>query len=106
MRAALEQAGTELHAAAAEAVADEVGDVQRDARRLAPVKTGELRRKIQAESSDLTGEVKSTARHTPFVEHGTYRDKAQPFMAPAALLARRRLPKRAAKLIKVALESL
>ena len=106
LRRNLAEAGTRTHEAAAKAVSEEVEAVQTDARRLAPRKTGALRRGIRALSLDLHGEVRSTVRYAKFVEHGTYRDKAQPYMAPAAMLARHRLPKRAAAIIKVALESI
>lgn len=106
MRRNLAKAGTKTREAAEKAVAEEVEDTKDDARRLAPERTGELRRKIKGDADGLTGEVKSTARHATFVEHGTYKDKAQPYMLPASALARRRLPKRAASIIKAALEEI
>lgn len=102
----LAEAGSATRAAAEKAVSEEANATRDDARRLAPVKTGELRRSIRAEAEGLTGDVKARARHATFVEHGTYRDKAQPFMRPAADRARLRLPKRAAKIIKAALEEI
>ena len=106
LRRNLAKAGSKTREAAEETVSQEVEDIQGDARRLAPRKTGALRTGIRALSNGLSGEVKSTVRYATFVEHGTYRDKAQPYMAPAAMLARRRLPKRAANIIRVALEEI
>lgn len=106
MKANLERAGTKIHDAAVQAVADEVEEIQRDARRLAPTDTGKLRRDISAEDHELKGEVRSKVRYSKFVEHGTSKAKAQPFMMPASMLARRRLPKRARELIKIALEGI
>jgi HK97 gp10 family phage protein len=106
LRRKLAEAGSATHKAAQQAVAEEVEATRDDARRLAPVKTGALRAGIRAKADDLEGEVKSTVRYATFVEHGTYRDKAQPHMAPAAALSRRRLPKRAAQIIRAALEEI
>lgn len=107
LRRNLHEAGTKAHDAAAEAVREELDAIKADARRIAPRKTGDLERHIDVHhGGDLSGDVRSTARHAGFVEHGTYKDKAQPYMRPAAELARRRLPKRAAEVIRVALESI
>lgn len=102
----LAEAGTKTREAAEQAVAEEVEEIRDDARRLAPHKTGALRAGIRADADGLDGDVKSTVRYATFVEHGTYRDRAQPYMAPAAARARRRLPKRAADIIKIALKEI
>ena len=102
----LAEAGTKTREAAEQAVASEVDEIRDDARRMAPRKTGALRAGIRARANGLDGTVKSTVRYATFVEHGTYRDKAQPYMAPAAALARLRLPKRAADVIRVALKEI
>lgn len=107
LRANLHEAGTKAHDAASKAVRDELDAIRTDARRIAPHRTGDLERHIDVDhTGDLAGRVKSTSRHAGFVEHGTYKDKAQPYMRPAAELARLRLPKRAAAVIKAALESI
>lgn len=103
LKAALADASSKAHEAAVKAIKEETDATRDDARHRAPVKTGKLRESIRAEAEGLNGEVKATARYAPFVEHGTYRDKAQPYMAPAADKARSRLPKRAAEIIKAAL---
>lgn len=103
LKAALARKVKELHAASTTAVAEEVDLIRRDAVKEAPQDTGDLRRKIRGESDGLKGTVRSTARHAGFVEHGTFKDKAQPYMAPAADRARRRFPKRATDIIRKAL---
>jgi HK97 gp10 family phage protein len=65
---------------AAEAI-EETGAriIAADAERRAPVLTGELRASIGEEG----GEVVATSDHAIFVEYGTRRSKAQPFLRPA-----------------------
>jgi HK97 gp10 family phage protein len=74
--------------AVAEAIRDE-------ARRLAPVGTGELRRSIVIEDEPNSGELrvgwyKIAGAHGPFVEFGTEDTPAQPHLRPAADLYRNR----------------
>lgn len=101
--AALARKAKELQAAAKEAVGQEVENIADDARRTAPRKTGELRSSIRSDHGGLKGTVKATARYATFVEHGTYKDPAQPFMHPAAERARRRFPQVARDIIAKAL---
>lgn len=103
LTAALIAASAAAHAAVVRAVADEVKDVEEDAREGAPVRSGALRDAIRGRSSGAFGGVKSTARHAWFVEGGTYKDKAQPYMHPAAEKSRARFPKRVASLVGLAL---
>ena len=52
----------------------------------APEDTGRLRKSIRKELGDLAGTVfadRKTAYYAPFVEHGTSRTAARPFMRPA-----------------------
>lgn len=77
------------------------GDVADDARRAVPVRTGELRRSIYhrvmpAFGGTVTGRVGATARHARFVELGTRKMAAQPFLRPA--LYRRRSISRTGRL--------
>jgi HK97 gp10 family phage protein len=85
-----------VRSAGARAVRGETDEARDDARRGAPVKTGTLRDSIQAEYDEkkIKGRVVATARYAKFVEHGTDDTAAQPFMQPAAEVARRRFPKR------------
>lgn len=65
----------------AKAVVDDTKrKIRTTARDNVAVDTGELRDSIR-ETDDG---VEATARHAPFVEHGTYKDPPQPFMDPAA----------------------
>lgn len=103
LKVALAKKAEELHAAAAVVVAQEVDEIHDDAVRQAPRDKGDLQRGIRTEVVGAEGTVKSTSRHAGFVEHGTYKDKAQPYMQPAAEKSRRRLPKRAVDIIRAAL---
>lgn len=97
-----------VKAAAGRAVRDETYEGRDDAKRTAPIKTGELRDSIQAEYDEklIQGRIVATARHAGFVEHGTEDTPAQPFMQPTAELSRRRFPKRVRAEVKVELEHL
>lgn len=104
LAAALDRAADKARTAAEAAVAEEVESVRQDARATAPADTGELRAGIVGSARGPRGEVRSTARHATFVEHGTYKDPAQPYMAPAAERSRRRFAARAGARIRAALE--
>ena len=103
LKAALARAAEQVTEGAERAVREEVDAIHDDAVKFAPRDKGDLERGIRAETSGLQGTVRSTARHSGFVENGTFKDEAQPFMAPAATRSRRRLPERAAAIIKAAL---
>lgn len=103
LESALRRKVAELHEAAAEGVREEVDAIKSDAQSRAPVDTGELRGSIEPESEGLTGTVTTTSRHAGFMEFGTSKDEAQPFMKPAAEKARKRFPARAAAIIRTAL---
>lgn len=92
LQAALTVAAAVARAASESAVASEVKSVSADARGGAPVQTGELRSGVTGSASGLSGEVRSPVRHSGFVEFGTGKMAAQPFMAPAAEASRRRFP--------------
>ena len=54
------------------------------AQELAPVRTGFLRSSIHVERIDhLALQVRADAEYAAFVEYGTHRQAAQPFMTPA-----------------------
>lgn len=66
-------------------------DITRDAKLLAPVDTGNLRASIGhsdlrtvGQSGDMSVEIGPTANYGVFLELGTSRMPAQPFMGPAA----------------------
>lgn len=60
-------------------------NVQREARRNAPVDTGRLRSSIRFKVSDegFTGQVFSDVEYAAFVEFGTSRIGSRPFLVPA-----------------------
>ena len=72
-----------------EATAKAALDTQRVARERAPVDTGYLRSSIAATidpgstSGVIVGEVTAGAEYAAYVEHGTSRQRPQPFMRPA-----------------------
>lgn len=101
----LAEKAAELQLGAAAAVAAEVKLVKEDAKAGAPIgPTGKLRESIEGHSEGVKGEVETNVRYAPFVEHGTYKDPAQPFMGPAAERSRVRFKETAGAYIKAALE--
>lgn len=95
--------------AARRAVRDETEAVADDMRAGAPRGvTGGLVEGIQAEFDEATiaGKAVSTADHSTFVEHGTSKQAAQPFIAPAEMRARRRFPRRMSDEIKTEMRRL
>lgn len=73
----------------ANAMIDRVGeDVAEAARGNAPVDTGALRDSIQSQASEEGGaepsaDIVADVPYAAFVEFGTYKDAAQPFLRPA-----------------------
>lgn len=67
-----------------------------EAKDLAPRDTGFLAEHVgqtkAANANDLSGEVRSLAAYSGFVNYGTSRQPAQPFWTVAGLLVRQRLP--------------
>jgi HK97 gp10 family phage protein len=60
-------------------------DIEADAKQRAPVDTGALRNSIQATmTGDLSAEVMPGVNYAVFVEYGTSRASAQPYLTPAA----------------------
>lgn len=99
LQAALMRVAAAVETAGAAVVASEVRMVANDAKAGAPRESGELQSGISGEASGMDGVVKSAARHSWFVEAGTYKDRPQPFMGPAADASRARLPGLAASII-------
>ena len=69
-------------------VAETARKVATDAARRAPVRTGRLRNGIRPDVNGLAGFVTSEAPYSHFVEYGTSRMGAKPFMWPAVEAAR------------------
>lgn len=62
------------------AAAETIADL---AREKAAVDTGEMKSKIQAKHLSKYSQVVAGAKHSGYVEFGTYKMKAQPFLRPA-----------------------
>lgn len=91
--ASLKRYGRAVTRRVAQAVAAHALAVDRTAKHLAPVDTGFLRRNIRADVAavltDLRATVVSGASYSSFVEFGTSRMAARPFLFPAAESERR-----------------
>lgn len=74
-------AWAQIHQLAEQARKNVLGDIAADARRFVPVDTGELRSSIRVD--DTTAEVVADAEHAGYVELGTSRMAAQPYLRPA-----------------------
>lgn len=79
------QVAAELDGELARLIKDATHDTWSEARRDAPVDTGELRDGYQEEFSadGRTGTVWNDVKHGPYVELGTRRSRAQPHLLPA-----------------------
>jgi len=78
------QIARQFHDEAREVIRKTTFDVEARAKQLVPVDTGLLRNSIQSEfESDLVGIVFTNTKYAPFVEYGTSRMSAQPYMTPA-----------------------
>lgn len=84
LAADLGKAGAGAVGKAAIVVRKAATDIERDAKILAPVDTGNLRNSIGAVVRGLRAEVGPTAEYGVYVEHGTSRMGPQPYMGPAA----------------------
>lgn len=58
--------------------------IETNAKKRAPVDTGNLRSSIKGDVNGFEGEVTAGAEYAPFVEFGTRHNASQPFMGPAA----------------------
>lgn len=58
-------------------------DTERKAKHKVPVDTGRLRSSIHHNHTGLEGFVLTNVEYASDVEHGTYKQQAQPFMFPA-----------------------
>lgn len=103
LQTALLAASAGARQAAVSAIEAEVRAVTSDARGAAPRRTGALVGGISGSSSGTTGEVRSSTRHSVFMEFGTSKDAAQPFMGPAAEKSRRRFPAAVAARVRAVL---
>ena len=85
----LSTAAARVGAKAANAVRAGAAQISRDAAAAAPRRSGALAESIQTtfsgsgSSGTMSATITPTARHAPFVEFGTYKDRPQPFLFPA-----------------------
>jgi HK97 gp10 family phage protein len=59
-------------------------DIEADGKQFAPVDTGNLMGSITTDVDGLTAEIGPTAEYGGYVEYGTSKMSAQPYMGPAA----------------------
>ena len=87
LAADLGAAGPRIGVRAGQAMSKALGDIQAGAQNRAPVDTGALRNSITHEyrrsGNTLRGEVGPTVNYGGFVERGTSRMRAQPYLRPA-----------------------
>lgn len=87
LAADLGAAGPRVGARAGQVMAKALGDIQAGAQNRAPVDTGALRNSITHEyrrgGGTLRGEVGPTVNYGGYVERGTSRTRAQPYLRPA-----------------------
>lgn len=87
LAADLTAAPLKVAARAGSAMAKTLADIQRGAQNRAPVDTGNLKGSISSEvqrrGDTVRGEVGPTASYGAYVERGTSRMKAQPYLRPA-----------------------
>jgi HK97 gp10 family phage protein len=85
------QIEAEIEKDAKQAVKESSYLMEAQAKALAPVKTGYMRSNIKTYFNEggLSGEVISHAEYSLFVEFGTSKQEAQPYMMPAYFKARK-----------------
>jgi HK97 gp10 family phage protein len=78
----------EVEANARKTVAEVADSAATDAQRRASVQTGYLRQSISAQVHGKSAEVKADAPYARYVEYGTRKTAAQPFLGPAVEAAK------------------
>ena len=79
----VEETTKRLESACEKAVKDTCEDIQRIAKQLAPVRSGKLRNSIKTKVEGMKGEVYSDVSYAGYVENGTRKMRARPFLRPA-----------------------
>lgn len=74
--------------------------IETGAKRRTPVKTGRLRSSLRTDVKKLAADIGTNVEYAPFVELGTVRQSAQPFLFPAYEQERRKLIKNLMQLLK------
>jgi len=75
--------------------------VETDAKKLAPVDTGRLRSSITHDWKGTTARVGTDVNYAPYIELGTYKQKAQPYLYPALQMNMNFIKKKIADIKKV-----
>lgn len=79
----------QLRERASEAVRKTALDIEAGAKAIVPVDTGNLKNSIQTKmEDDLTATIGTHVEYAPYVEYGTHRMAAQPYLTPSAEKAR------------------
>lgn len=79
----LKKGAAKVEALAPKVVAKSALDIERDAKINAPVDTGTLESSIDSDINGLSAEIGPHTEYEEFVEHGTSKMHAQPYMLPA-----------------------
>lgn len=83
----LDTAGDQVRPRMSRAIRKTAHDIERTAKRICPVDTGNLRNSISTSISGgaatITAEIGPTADYAGYVEEGTSRQAPQPYMRPA-----------------------
>ncbi|MBX6361316.1 MAG: HK97 gp10 family phage protein [Acidobacterium ailaaui] len=87
LQAALESMTEQIN----EAVQEAALYCQAQAKRRCPVDTGRLRSSIEYQPGYLEAQVETNVYYAPFVEYGTRKMTARPFLGPASTQASKRL---------------
>lgn len=80
---ALENLKARILAAAESGIAEACAEIQTLAQDMCPVDSGDLKGSISASGGGLSGQVSAGSGHAGFVELGTAKMAAQPFLYPA-----------------------
>jgi HK97 gp10 family phage protein len=80
----LEKGAARVEALAPKVVAKSAHDIERDAKIIAPVDTGTLESSISSTIDGLSAEIGPHTDYEAYVEYGTSKMHAQPYMGPAA----------------------
>lgn len=83
VQAMFEQKMNDITNKLSEGVAESCKVVEADAKAMCPVDTGGLRKSITSEVSGTTGVVGTNKEYAMYVEFGTYKMAAQPYLVPA-----------------------
>ncbi|MDW0112158.1 HK97 gp10 family phage protein [Sporosarcina saromensis] len=91
----IERMPAKLNDEAKKAIHTRTLEMEANAKSLSPIDTGHLRRSLNStfsdEGSSTVGEVSTVVEYAPFVEFGTSKQAAQPFLTPSFVNASKNL---------------